>query len=233
MTPGTKISHADRLDLGFVPREWPFAAEQRSEIDAYFAGRQRAQPRLWNGRVLMLHEHRIEGGVMHGSFLETDYASFLSWLEWGMPPAGVRDCFGAAAVFSHDGACLLGVMGPHTANAGKVYFPSGTPDSDDVTEDRVDLEFSLTRELKEETGLDAADFAGEPGWTLVEQPSRLVPIRILHAPLDAAELRQRVEAHLARQAEPELSGLVLPRSPDDLSPAMPDFVTAFLRHRWR
>ena len=41
----------------------------------------------------------------------------------GAPPAAVCDCFGAAAIAAVDGAFLLGVMGPHTANAGRIYFP--------------------------------------------------------------------------------------------------------------
>lgn len=224
--------HVERLDLRFVPKPWPFAQENRAEIDAYFAQRQRAQPQLWNGRVLVLHEHRIESGVMHGAFLETDYASFLAWLEWGLPPAGVWDCFGAAAVVSSDGAVLFAEMGAHTANAGKIYFPCGTPDPADVAGGAVDLEHSLARELEEETGLVAADFAAEPGWTIVEIPSRLVAVKVLRAPLDAAALSQKVRAFLDRQEQPELVDVRMVRGPADIDPAMPGFASAFVRAFW-
>ena len=64
-----------------------------------------------------------------------------------------------------DGAFLLGVMGPHTINAGRIYFPCGTPDRSDIVGGKVDLDLSVRRELKEETGLDVAEFTAEPGWT--------------------------------------------------------------------
>lgn len=227
------VLHVDRLDLSFKPRPWPFALERRGEIDAWFAERRRAQPQLFNGRVLMLCEYRIADGVMRGTFLETDYASFLAWLDWGLPATGVWDCFGAAAVVTDDGAVLLGEMGAHTANAGKIYFPSGTPDPSDVAGGRVDLEASLARELQEETGLDAAAFAAEPGWRIVELPSRLVAVKVMRAPFDARALEARVSNYLAKQAEPELRALHLVRGSADITAAMPDFVQAFLNDLWR
>ncbi|MGH6666019.1 MAG: NUDIX hydrolase, partial [Pseudolabrys sp.] len=121
----------DRLALAFAPKPWAFAAERRADIDEYFAALCRDKPSLWNGRVLLLHDHAVADGVFRGAYLETDYASFAAWRYWGRPPAGVCDCFAAAAIMAADGAFLLGVMGPHTANAGRIYFPCGTPDPGD------------------------------------------------------------------------------------------------------
>ena len=122
---------------------------------------------IWNGRVLLLHHQVLTDGVFRGEYLETDFASFAAWCHWGRPTAAVHDCFGAAAIRSADGAYLLGVMGAHTFNAGQIYFPCGTPDPVDIVNRKVDLGFSVRRELKEETGLDVAEFTAEPGWTAV------------------------------------------------------------------
>jgi 8-oxo-dGTP pyrophosphatase MutT (NUDIX family) len=222
------IVSVDRLELTFMPKPWAFAVERRGEIDAHFAALQRAKPALWNGRVLLLHEHTVADGVLRGAYLETDYASFAAWCAWGRPEAGVADCFGAAAIVAADGAVLLGVMGPHTFNAGCIYFPCGTPDPDDIVGNCVDLEQSMRRELTEETGLDPADFAAEPGWTSIADGPLLVQIKLLRSHDSADVLLARARAHLARERQPELADLRIVRGPHDFDPAMPRFVTAFL-----
>ena len=218
----------DRLDLRFVPQSWPFADERRVEIDAFFAELQRENPALWNGRVLLMHRHVVTNGVFEGEYLETDYASFLAWRRWGGPPAGVRDCFSAAAVVSADGAVLLGEMGPQTANAGKIYFPCGTPDPSDIIDGKVDLAWSVERELKEETGIDIAELSVEPGWLAVIDAPLIVQVKTLRSTQPAGELRARMLAHLASEQRPELSDIHLVRSPQDHTHAMPPFVTAWL-----
>jgi hypothetical protein len=157
------IFTVERLELCFAPRPWAFAQERRAEIDEFFAMLRREMPALWNGRVLLLHTQVVRDGVFSGEDLETDYASFAAWRAWGRPPAGVRDCFGAAALMTSDGAFLLGVMAPHTFNGGRIYFPCGTPDPDDIVGGKVDLDGSVWRELKEETGLTAAEAAPPAG----------------------------------------------------------------------
>ena len=218
----------DRLALSFAPKPWPFAQERRAEIEAYFAELQRHKPAIWNGRVLLLYRQVVRDGVFSGDYLETDYASFAAWRHWGMPKAGVHDCFGAAAVISADGAVLLGVMGAHTANAGWIYFPAGTPDPSDIVGGAVDLERSVARELKEETGLGVSEFAPDPGWTTVLEGGLIVQIKTLRSPLAAENLRARMLAHLAAEAEPELADIQIVRKRADFDPAMPRFVTAFL-----
>jgi 8-oxo-dGTP pyrophosphatase MutT (NUDIX family) len=170
----------------------------------------------------------VAGGVFTGAYLETDYASFAAWRGWGRPPAGVHDCFGAAAVIAGDGGVLLGVMGKHTANHDRVYFPCGTPDLDDVVDGRVDLDLSVRRELKEETGLEVNDFAADPGWMTVVDGALIMHVKVLRAAEPAQALRARVRDHIARQRQPELSDIRIVRGPCDLDAAIPPFVAAFL-----
>jgi hypothetical protein len=226
------VSRVERLDLGFEPKRWPFAEQRRAEIDAHFAAAQQAKPQLWNGRVLIMHDYEIAGGILRGAFLETDYANFRAWIAWGRQPAGVIDCFGSAAVLASDGGFLMAEMAAHTANAGRVYFPCGTPDPSDIRNGKVDFDHSVSRELREETGLDVAEFTADAGWTIVEARGRVAPFRTLHAGVPGATLRHRVEKHMAKEAISELAAVSLVRSPADLVPAMPDYVTAFLTHIW-
>lgn len=229
-----KVVPFERFEMRFAPRPWSYADANRGAIDAHFAAKQRANPRLWNGRVLLAYEHSVKDGVCRAAFLETDFASFDAWRDWGRPPdAAVQDCFAAAALRAADGAFLLGVMGPQTATAGYMYFPCGTPDPEDVIDGRVDLEHSARRELEEETGLRLADLAVEPGWLAVATGVHVMHAKIATAPDRAVELRRRILDHLAMQRQPELSDIRIVRGPDDIEPRMPPFIVAFLRHVWR
>jgi len=228
MNRSPSLFRVDRLELVFEPRTWAFVEERRAEIDDFFAELQRRVPAVWNGRVLLLHRQAIAGGVFRGAYLETDYASFAAWRAWGRPPAGVHDCFGAAALIAADGAALLGVMGEHTANAGRVYFPCGTPDPDDIVAGRVDLDLSVARELKEETGMDVAEFSADPGWTTVVDGGLIAQVKTLRSSMDAQILRSRICTYLAQEERPELADIRIVRSAADFAPTMPRFVTAFL-----
>jgi 8-oxo-dGTP pyrophosphatase MutT (NUDIX family) len=222
----------ERLDLRFAPRAWRFSAERRAEIDAYFGALKRTQPALWNGRVMLLADWTLNDGCFSGAYFETDFASMLAWRDWGFPDTCVHNCFAQGALRAADGAFLLGVMGAHTANAGKIYFPSGTPDLDDVVGDAVDLDGSVLRELKEETGLGPGEVTAAPGWHAVFAGPRIGMMRILQSAEPAEALRARILRFLAGQATPELADIRIVRSPADYDPMMPGFITAFLGVMW-
>jgi len=226
------VAKVERLDVGFAPRPWRFADEHRDEINAHFAEMQRRKPALWNGRVLLLDDFAMHGGIFRGACFDVDYASFMSWQDWDFPDKSVHDCFAMGTILSSDGAFLLGEMGSHTFNAGQVYFPCGTPDLNDVAVDRVDYEGSIARELKEETGLDVAEFVAEPGWYTVLGGVLVAHMKLLRAHESAAALRARILDHLAREEVPELADIHIVRGPGDLDPAMPPFVISYLRHIW-
>ncbi len=227
------VRHFDRLDFGLDNSVWDFARERHAEIDALFAELKRAQPALFNGRVLLMHRYAIDNGTMRGAFLEADYASFVAWQRWGREDARIYDCFAAAAIQSTDGAFLLGVMGRHTYNAGQIYFPCGTPDpSDIVNGSTVDFDFSVRRELQEETGLDPEALTVEPGWSLVFEGSLIAGIKVMRSPLAAEPLRALILENMARERQPELADIRIIRGPADFDPMMRGFAKAFLAHRF-
>jgi hypothetical protein len=227
-----RITPFERFDLRFEPRRWEFADANRAAIDARFAARQRANPALWNGRVLLAHRYEVADGVCRGAFLETDFASFSAWRDWGRPPAGIANCFPAAVVRGSDGGFLLGVMADHTANAGQCYFPCGTPEPGDVIDGRVDLEFNARHELLDETGLPFDELQPELHWTSVQMASWSMTAKVLHAAEPAEAVRLRILRHLAGQSRPELCDIRVVRGPADLDGSMPPFVSAFLDHIW-
>jgi hypothetical protein len=171
--------------------------------------------------------------VFRASFFASDFASFMAWRDWDFPDPGAKNCFAMAAIRTRDDAFLLGVMGTHTSNPGHIYFPSGTPDPDDIVGTRVDFDGSVWREVVEETGLSRAELDAAPGWHAVFAGPRIALIKTLAARSPAEAIKQHVLDFLAGQAQSELSGVRIVRSPADFDPRMPDFVTAFLAHIWK
>src|SRR5712671_6138709 len=114
-------------------------------------------------------------------YFHADFASFLAWRDWGFPDRGVFDGCGMGALRCSDGAFVLGEMGHHTANAGRIYFPSGTPDPDDIRDGAY--------------------------WDCVVSGAAIAMIRMLNVDVKGEELRARIEANLARQDQPELSAI--------------------------
>ena len=227
MTPPI-IHRVTALDLPVRPTPWPFAQVRRAEIDAHFAEKQREKPNIWNGRVLLGRNPSFTETRLSADYFETDFASFLAWRDWGFPDRDVFNGFGVGALRSSDGAFLLGEMAPHTSNAGRIYFPSGTPDLDDIRDGKVDIAGSVVREVFEETGLTEADYAAEAYWDCVVTDASIGIFRLLRVDMPGEALRARIEANLARQRHPELCAIHLMRGPRDFTATMPRFVTAYI-----
>jgi len=222
------IHRVTQLDLKFQPWSWPFADERRADIAAHFAVKQREKPKIWNGRILLARNPVFTGNRFSASYSDVDFASFLAWRDWGFPDKGVFNGFGMGALRCSDGAFVLGEMSQHTANAGRIYFPSGTPDLNDVRDGAVDMSGSVGREVEEETGLTSADYRAGAHWDCVVSDAVVAMIKVLEVDSSGAALQTRIEANLARQSQPEFSAIHLVRAASDFTAAMPRFVTAFI-----
>jgi 8-oxo-dGTP pyrophosphatase MutT (NUDIX family) len=226
------IHRVTTLDLAVRPIPWPFAEDRRAEIAAHFAEKQRERPKIWNGRVLLGRDALFADGHLTATYFETDFASFLAWRDWGFPDTAVFNGFGMGALRTSDGAFVMGEMAEHTANAGRIYFPSGTPDLDDVRDGALDVPGSVVREIAEETGLTTEEYTAEADWHCVVSGRAIAMIQVLNLDMPGDEARARIEANLAREDEPELSAIHLVRGMSDLTPTMPRFVTAFIAQQF-
>lgn len=222
------VTAVSGFDARVLPEPFEPTAEERAEIEALWDRTTAANPKLFDGPVLVARDVGFEDGRLKVAYVRTTFATFVWRRSLGFPEGGLGNVFAAAVVVSSDGAALLGRMGPATVNAGRLYFPSGTPDPDDVVGDAVDLEGSIVRELAEETGLKSPLVIPTERRFAVASGGLVACLRRFDSPLDAAALKAEAMRHLASEDEPELAGVEMAFGPDDLTDASPGYVHAAL-----
>ena len=223
------IHQVATLELAYEPWEWPFATANREAAAAHFAAQQARKPALFNGKVLLMREPKVVADRLIARYFEADFATYLTWRDLGFPGEGIFAGFGMGALRDAEGTYVMGEMSPHTANGGRVYFPSGTPDPSDLVGNRVDIEGSIQREVEEETGLTPADYIVRPGFHCIIAKPAVAIVQLLELKENAASVRQAILRNIAREELPEFSNVHLIRDAADITPAMPRYVAAYIR----
>jgi 8-oxo-dGTP pyrophosphatase MutT (NUDIX family) len=224
------ITCVARLEVRCVERAWAWADANSRDIEAFWDTARAEQPSLFDGPVYMFADLRIEGDVCRAICFETRFSRLLYAKRRGFPDPYAVNAFAMGALRAADGAFLLGVMGPETANPGQIYFPAGTPDPSDQRDGRLDLLGSITRELAEETGLRESEYRIEDGWVLVRDGGLLAFLRPLSLLGIAEEVRSRMLGRMRQLAEQELADIAIVRRPGDIDARrMPRFIQTFLR----
>jgi 8-oxo-dGTP pyrophosphatase MutT (NUDIX family) len=211
-------------------KRWDFAEEHKDEIETLWAAQIAKRPKMFNGIVLMEHCWWMEDGIHHARYAPVNFASFTSWVTLGRPGAPRRNGFSLGALRSIDGAFLLGVMGEHTYNGGKIYFPGGMPDMDDVRPDQtLDLAASAVREVMEETGLRRDELTASDNWTVVIDDFRAAYLRPITVHMPAEQARETILSRLKTETDGELSDIRIIRSLADLDdPKLAETTRAYI-----
>ena len=225
------ITRVAALDVRCVERNWAWADANSSEIEAFWKAAKAEQPNMFDGPVFVFADIRVQGDTCRAVCFETRFSRLLYAKRTGFPDPQVVNGFAMGALRAADGAFLLGVMGPHTANPGQVYFAAGTPDPSDRKPDgALDLLGSITRELAEETGLQPVEYEIGEGWVLVRHGGRLAFLRPVRVKGTGHEVRESLLGRMAQMKEQELSDIYLVHGASDIDAArMPPFVQAYLR----
>ena len=203
-------------DLRLTDAAWPFAETRRAEIAAHWQEAVAQKPAMFDGRVLGALNPRMKDGVLSASVIETSFSAFLAWRDWGFADETYFNAFGSAVIAGNDDGYIFGIMGEHTSNAGAIYPCGGSLEPNDVAADgTIDIWASTARELEEETGLLAAE-ASHGGDILVRWGQLMSFARVYRFDAPVAALARRIEAVLAEQTEPELSGVAVFKTLSDL-----------------
>ncbi|MEE4237285.1 MAG: NUDIX hydrolase [Anderseniella sp.] len=219
-------------ELPLTDAPWAWADDNAAAIKRFWNKAHAEKPSMFNGQVLVMAGHELRDSVLAGNVLRTDFASFLYWKDRGLPDeAGVRNVFGCAVVRSGDGHLLFGRMAAHTAGSGRVYPMAGTPDPEDVTDGKLDVEGSIIRELMEEAGLDAAQATRTPGYLLVEDGRMCSLNAVFTFDAPSRELKARMMQHIETQESSELDEIVVfRRAAFHVHHRMPGFARALVQH---
>ncbi|WP_394688482.1 hypothetical protein [Hoeflea sp.] len=237
--PENRVFALDAVRLRLDEAEHPWVSANRGAVGAHWAREQVERPWLFNGTVILHRDLQYDDGVIHGVSHRAPYAGLLHLIKiWNAPDAGAAakagprlnawHLYGSAIILSSDGAMLLIRMAPRTANPGKVYAPAGSLDQSDIADGWIDVDGSILREAREETGAELSGARTEAQLLCWRSGGRVAIFRRFFLREPAEVVAGRMRAHIAVAAEQEVDDIVIIRNPDDLSVAAPPYMRALV-----
>lgn len=220
MLRAAMLVRLDSTRLTITDAPLAFATRNRDAIAAHW---QRAIPqnqRLWNGPQFLFTDVVCAGGVLSGIGHRTDFSTFLYWRDHARDGSAVHIA-GTSVPVTTDGALLVVRMAAHTANAGKLYFPAGSLDPDDVSDGAIDITTNIGREMAEETGLEPPLAAYDDFMMAARGDHAWFVGRRCRLGLTFEACVAQVHAHQAATGDDEVAELVAIRSPDDADMLVP------------
>jgi len=221
--PRNVIMPVDAIDVRLDPAQHPFAVSNAEAIAENWRQEIAANPALFNGTVVLLSELSYRDRRLVGRCHAVNYSTFLLWRK-RRENSGAEHAYAHAVLVAGDNALVAIRMGPHTVNAGRVYFAAGSFEPIDFRDGQVDVDFNMIREVGEETGLDLSTAERGRRWHALSMPSGTVIFRRYRVAEPADEIARRIGAFVAAEADPEIEGPVVIRGaadlPDGLMPHM-------------
>ncbi|MBP1857333.1 NUDIX hydrolase [Rhizobium herbae] len=202
-----------RVDLRVVDGPHPYYRAEQTEIAANWDEEFAANPALYDGLMMLPRAVQIRDGVISGETHVVPYSTFLLWRK-ARPVASAIHLFSLPVIVSSDNAVIAIRMGKHTSNPGRVYCAAGSLDPGDIRDGICDLDGNMAREVLEETGLTLADARSVSGLHALHDRGVITVFRTYRFAETAAELIDRIGAHILVDPEPEIDEALAIRSSD-------------------
>ncbi|ABY38465.1 NUDIX hydrolase [Brucella suis] len=221
-----RVHVISRADVRVLPGPLPYAEGNRASIAENWARECAANPTLFDGEVYLAPEATLKDGVLQAGFKRTRFATLMHWRR---DPSPIRPwhIFSVGVIVSGEGHLIAVRMGQQNVVAGKVYFPAGSIDDNDIFDARVDYDANCRREVREETGIDLADARAETQINLVTGNRSIALFRRYYFHVPSCDLVARIEGYLSREAAPELAEIIPDKAAGMMNEATPSYVRAF------
>ena len=220
------VYRATQVDVRIIDGPLDYAVKHREAIAENWRQDIQKQPTLFNGELYLAPEARFNNGVLEAGFIRDAYATLMYWRK-DSEPVRPWHIFGIGVIVSSDNVLIAARMAGSTAGASRIYFPAGSIDDHDVKQGRVDYDYNMQREVKEETGLDLRDARVEEGYALVTGNRSIALFKRHYFAKTAAELIIAIRETLSQQAEPELDDVIAISAAGVMGEATPTYVRAF------
>ncbi|MBA8900850.1 NUDIX hydrolase [Phyllobacterium sp. P30BS-XVII] len=204
-----------------------YAVQHHDAIGANWAQERAVNPALFDGSFFMAEQAGVEDGIFRATYKRT---SFATMLHWKRNVAGEKPwhIFSVGVIVSSDNRLIAGQMGATTSAAGRVYFPAGSFDIDDLVGDRVDFDGNAQREVAEETGLDLSGAARRDDMAYLVRVDRSIAVfRRYYFTRTADELLASIRKTIAAQADPELDDICAISAAGEMGEATPRTFSTF------
>ncbi|WP_420962779.1 NUDIX hydrolase [Brucella sp. IR073] len=224
--PENIVITIDGVDVRVVPGELDYAVANGAAIAENWQRQLADKPSLFNGGVYLAPQARLDDGVLRAEFIRTHYETLLYWTR---DPSKTRPwhIFGIGVVVSADNRLIAGRMAARTAGGGRIYFPAGSIDDDDIAGGRANYARNAWREVMEETGLDLSRAEPEEKIHLVTANRSIALFRRYYFSEKAAVLVERIGQYLRAESDPELDAVIEISEPGQMGEATPSYVRAF------
>ncbi len=204
-----------------------YAIEHGDGIEAYWRKARGANPALFNGPFFMAEEAGVTGGAFNARYHRTRFATMMHW-KADHSAAKPWHIFGVGVIVSGDNRLIAGRMAPSTSAAGRIYFPAGSFDEDDVVGDHIDIDGNMLREVEEETGVDLSKaMRRDEDIHLVTVNRSIALFRRHYFDASAAELLGRIRLHIASEVDSELDDITAIAAAGEMDEATPPTFRTF------
>ncbi|OLS06875.1 NUDIX hydrolase [Brucella abortus] len=198
-----RVHVISRADVRVLPGPLPYAEGNRASIAENWARECAANPTLFDGEVYLAPEATLKDGVLQAGFKRTRFATLMHWRR---DPSPIRPwhIFSVGVIVSGEGHLIAARMGQQNAVAGKVYFPAGSIDDNDIFDARAETQVNL-----------------------VTGNRSIALFRRYYFDVPSCDLVARIEGYLSREAAPELAEIIPVKAAGMMNEATPSYVRAF------